>query len=248
MPSFDLSGRGALVTGSTQGIGLGIARGLQEAGANVIFHGKECDPEVGSACLPMDLTLPSAPRLLMERAFALMPRLDILVCNAGGFFDVPFLDMAPQSFDKTFALNVRAPFFLAQAFARELVQQKRPGSIILVASTNGLQAEPNSAAYDTSKGSLIMMARTLALSLADHNIRVNALAPGLIRTPLTSRWLDSNPEKREHYEKNIPLGRVGAIEDCAGTVVFLASDAGSYITGQHIVVDGGLTSQQIGPI
>ena len=245
---FDLNGRSALVTGSTQGIGRAIADALGHSGARVIYHGKEGEPEVGSLCLPLDLTQPAAPQLLMERALKIAPDLSILVCNAGGFFDAPFLEMTTGAFDKTFDLNVRAPFFLAQAFARHLVQRKRGGSIILVSSTNGLQSEPDSNAYDASKGALLSLARSLTVSLAPFEIRVNCLAPGLIRTPLTQRWIDSNVPLRAHYEKNIPLGRIGTPPDCGGAAVFLASDDARYITGQTLVVDGGLTASQIGSL
>ncbi len=221
---------------------------MGENGARVIYHGKEGEPEVGSLCLPLDLMRPAAPQLLMERALKIAPDLSVLVCNAGGFFDAPLMEMTTAAFDKTFDLNVRAPFFLAQSFARHLVQHKRGGSIILVASTNGLQSEPDSNAYDASKGALLSLARSLAVSLAPHEIRVNCLAPGLIRTPLTQRWIDSNAPLRAHYEKNIPLGRIGIPTDCAGAAVFLACDAARYITGQTLVVDGGLTASQIGPI
>ena len=143
-------------------------------------------------------------------------------------------------------LNVRAAYFLVQAFARELVARQRPGAVVIVSSTNGFQSEEESTAYDTSKGALVMMTRTLAQALAPHGIRVNGLAPGLIRTPLTIPWIDTQHEKRRHYEKKILLGRVGEAEDCAGTAVFLLSPASAYITGQVLVVDGGLTVGQIG--
>ena len=146
-------------------------------------------------------------------------------------------------------LNVRATYFLVQAFARELVARQRPGAVVIVSSTNGFQAEDDSTAYDTSKGALVMMTRTLAQSLAPHGIRVNGLAPGLIHTPLTDSWLGGKkPETRRHYEKKILLGRVGEAEDCAGTAVFLLSAASSYVTGQVLVVDGGLTVGQIGKL
>lgn len=245
---FDLTGRSALVTGSTQGIGRGIADAMGASGARVIYHGLQSDPTVGSLCLPLDLAQPAAPQLLMERALGVAPDLSILVCNAGGFFDAPLMEMTTAAFDKTFDLNVRAPFFLAQSFARHLAQHKRSGSIILVSSTNGLQSEPDSNAYDASKGALISLTRSLAVSLAPFDIRVNCLAPGLIRTPLTERWLDTKIEQRKHYEKNIPLGRIGVPLDCGPAAVFLASDEAQYITGQTLVVDGGLTASQIGPL
>jgi NAD(P)-dependent dehydrogenase (short-subunit alcohol dehydrogenase family) len=248
MPQFDLTGRGALVTGSTQGIGYAIAQSLEQAGARVVYHGLEVPAETVAHCLTMDLMQPDAPQKLMQAAFELQPELDILVCNAGGFFDVPFLEMDAARWEKTFALNVRASYFLVQAFAQKLVEENRGGTVILMSSTNGLQAEGNSTAYDSSKGTLVMMTRTLAVELAPYNIRVNCLAPGLIRTPLTARWLDTEHEKRAHYEKNVPLGRIGLPQDCAGATVFLASEAAAYITGQVLVVDGGLTISQIGPM
>jgi NAD(P)-dependent dehydrogenase (short-subunit alcohol dehydrogenase family) len=246
-PIIDLSGRAALVTGSTQGIGRAIAEALREHGARVVYHGMEANVEL-KPCLAMDLLQPESPTLLMEQAFAIAPELDIVVCNAGGFFDAPFLEMTPERWEKTFALNVYAAYFLVQSFARRLVAEQRGGSVILVSSTNGLQGEANSTAYDSSKGALVMMTRTLAVNLAEYSIRVNCLAPGLIRTPLTEKWLDAKADKRAHYEKNIPLGRIGLAEDCAGAAAFLASDAATYITGQVMVIDGGLTASQIGPL
>lgn len=238
----DLAGRTALVTGATSGIGQGIAQALEDAGAKVLRHGLEAAPDI----LQADLLQPHAPFPLMEQAFAIAPELDILVCNAGSFFDVPFLDMTPDGWEKTIHLNTRAPYFLIQAFARRMVAEKRGGSVIVVGSTNGFQPEHNSTAYDISKGAIVMLTRTLALALAQHTIRVNCLAPGLIRTPLTAAWLDQQPQKRAHYEKNIPLGRIGLPHDCGGAAVFLASPAAAYITGQILVVDGGLTLPQIG--
>ena len=247
MKKFDLSGRAALVTGSTKGIGRGIADAMQDCNARVLFHGRERPADFSDAatCLLADLMQSGAPEQLIEEAFTAAPELDILVCNAGSFFDVPFLEMTRDRFDQTQNLNVRAPYFLVQAFARKLVEVRRGGAIVIVGSTNGFQAEHDSTAYDTSKGALVMMTKTLALELAKHSIRVNSLAPGLIRTPLTERWIDTDHTARAHYEKNIPLGRIGVIDDCGAATVFLVSHAADFITGHSLVVDGGLTLSQI---
>lgn len=250
MPDFSLAQRAALVTGSSQGIGFAIASGLRDAGARVVFHGLPPRPEgipSGSPCLSHDLVQPGAPTQLIADAFTAEPALDTLVCNAGSFFDVPFLEMTRERWDKTIALNLTATYFVAQAFAQRLVAAQRPGCIVITASTNGFQAEADSTAYDTSKGALVLLTRSLAVSLAPHRIRVNGIAPGLIRTPLNEQWLTARDSGLvTHYEKKILLGRIGKADDCAGAVAFLCSEAASYITGEIITIDGGLTVVQIG--
>jgi NAD(P)-dependent dehydrogenase (short-subunit alcohol dehydrogenase family) len=251
MPSlFNLEGHAALVTGSSRGIGRAIADGLVAAGACVIYHGNRHPPDdlpAGTPYLTADLSDPTAPERLLDEALTAAPDLDLLVCNAGSFFDTPFLTMTPADWSRTIDLNVRAAYFLCQAFARRRAG-RGPGAIVVVSSTNGFQAEEDSTAYDTSKGALVMMTRTLAQALAPYRIRVNGLAPGLIRTPLTSPWVDGEPHKRAHYEKKILLGRVGESDDCAGPAIFLCAEASRYLTGQIIVVDGGLTVGQIGKL
>lgn len=246
MNAFSLEGRRALVTGSSQGIGFAIAEGLRQAGAGVTYHGIQARPETipdGSAYAQADLLDPAAP----EQIVAAAGPLDILVCNAGSFFDLPVLEMTRERWDKTLQLNLTATFFVAQAFARQAARHGRGGSIVITSSTNGFQAESDSCAYDSSKGALVMLTRSLAVSLAPHRIRVNGIAPGLIRTPLTQTWLEPRAnDLLKHYEKKILLGEVGRPDDCAGAAVFLCSDAARYITGEIIVIDGGLTVQQIG--
>ena len=252
MPPFSLAGNTALVTGSSKGIGLAIAQGLHAAGAEVVLHGNTAQPAAlppGCVAVSGDLQGADAPAALIAAAFRAKPGLDLLVGNAGSFFDVPFLEMGPDRWERTMNLNVRATYFLVQAFARELIARQRPGAIVIVSSTNGFQSEDDSTAYDTSKGALVMMTRSIAQSLAPHHIRVNGLAPGLIHTPLTDSWLGGKkPETRRHYEKKILLGRIGEPVDCAGTAVFLLAPASAYVTGQVLVVDGGLTVGQIGRI
>lgn len=247
MNSFSLAGDVALVTGSSQNIGLAIARELEAVGARVIYHGKDASrPEVPGdrVYLAEDLLARDGPANLVRAAFTAEPGLNLLVCNAGGYFDVPFLEMDAVRWDATMNLNVRATYFIAQAFTRELVARGRPGAIVTTCSTNGLQPEDDCTAYDTSKGALVMLTRTLAQSLARYQIRVNGIAPGVIRTSLNDWMLD--PPRTRHYEKKILLGRLGQPEECAGAVAFLLSPAARYITGQILVIDGGLTVGQLG--
>ena len=249
MNPFSLSGGTALVTGSTQGIGRAMALGIAAAGAEVVFHGNTARPAdlpAGAAFVPGDLLDERTPAALVDAAFGERPGLDLLVCNAGGFFDVPFLEMDLARWDRTMDLNARAAYFVVQAFTRALVGRRRQGAVVLVSSTNGFQSEEDSTAYDASKGAVVMMTRTLAQALAPHGIRVNGVAPGLIRTPFTAPSLDADPGRASHYGKKIWLGRIGDPGDCAGAAVFLLSPAAAYITGQVVVVDGGLTSGQIG--
>lgn len=248
MKAFSLEGHTALVTGSSQGIGQAIAHGLMEAGARVVHHGLQPKPsEISGAYVQADLLDQNGPVRLIEEAFQLDSALDTLVCNAGSFFDQPVLEMDEPLWEKTMRLNLRAPFLCAQSFARKRVALGGGGSIVVVTSTNGFQGEADSVAYDTSKGGLVMMIRSLAVSLAPYGIRVNGIAPGLIRTPLTATWLEPRAhDLLKHYEKKILLGRVGEPKDCAGAVSFLCSPAASYITGEIITIDGGLTVSQVG--
>jgi NAD(P)-dependent dehydrogenase (short-subunit alcohol dehydrogenase family) len=246
MKAFSLEGHAALVTGSSQGIGQAIARGLAECGARIVCHGLH-DQTSEVPYFACDLALPEAPADLIEKAFTAEPALDTLICNAGSFFDTPFLEMTGQEWGRTMNLNLSATFFLVQAFVRRRVSLGGGGSIVIVSSTNGFQAEADSVAYDTSKGGLVMMTKSLAVSLAPHGIRVNGIAPGLIRTPLTQTWMEPRAnDVLKHYEKKILLGRVGQPQDCAGAAAFLCSPAAGYITGEIIVIDGGLTTTQIG--
>ena len=165
MTPFSLAGSAVLVTGSSQGIGHAIALAAHAAGARVVLHGREAAAPAQPADCPylyIDLLTADGAARLVREAFALEPGLDRLVCNAGSFFDVPFLDVTPEIFERTLNLNVRANYFVAQAFARELVARGRAGAIVTTTSTNGFQPEDDSSAYDTSKGAMVMMTRTLA--------------------------------------------------------------------------------------
>ena len=195
----------AFVTGSTQGIGLEIAKALCEAGAGVVLHGRRTDGESLRqarsqnwlpASVPIvlgDLTepMPQGPLDVAEDALRVNPNIDMLVCNAGTFIDQPFLEMDFHVFDRTLKLNVYSQYVLIQHFARLWVRRGIRGRILLIGSINGHLSEPTHVAYDTSKGAIDAMTRSLCVSLAPHGIRVNGMAPGLIRTPLTEPALQT---------------------------------------------------------
>lgn len=246
-----LNNQSVLVTGSSSGIGLAIARSAHQAGARVIQHGIEDQPQENipeALYLQQELNGLEGPKALLESALEVDPELSLLVCNAGVCQNTPFLEMTEERWDLTMDINLKANYFLIQKFARHLQQKQLPGAVVITASINGFQAELTSSAYDVSKGGLVMMIRGLAVELADMDIRVNGIAPGLIYTEATQSGFAKNPGKMEHFERKILRRRIGEPEDCSGAAVFLLSPAASYITGEIIVIDGGLTVSQIGDL
>jgi NAD(P)-dependent dehydrogenase (short-subunit alcohol dehydrogenase family) len=248
-----LEGKRALVTGGTYGIGLGIAEAMLQAGARVAIASRKPPKDdvkqrlesQGEVCfLQADLSVADEARRCVRDAFNALEGLDALVNNAGSFFDVDFMDLTEEHFARTFDLNVRGYFLASQEFARVVGQRDFDAAIICVGSSNSIQAEHGSVLYDTSKGAIFMLMRSMAVSLGKHGIRVNGLGPGLIRTPLSSGGLASVPGAEKLLNAQMPLGRIGEIEDCGGAAVFLASDAAKYITGHMLYVDGGLTALQ----
>ena len=254
---LQLTGRQAFVTGSTQGIGLEIAAALNEAGAGVVLHGLEMDARAVAATvrcgrggcraplIPGNLAdpMPAGPIGIAEAALKLNPAIDTLVCNAGTFIDAPFLEMSYETFDKTLKLNVYSQYVLVQYFARHWVSRGIRGRILMTGSINGRLSEPVHVAYDTSKGAIDAMVRSLCVSLAPLGIRVNGMAPGLFRTPLTEPGLKDDRVRR-WMELHTPNGVVPGAEVCGGTAVFLLSDAAEHIHGQMILVDGGMSAWQ----
>ncbi len=256
MPSFTLTGKRALITGGSRGIGKGLALGLAAAGADiaVIYRQavQEAEEVVALArqagrqahAFQCDVAEVAQIPALVEHVWAEAGPLDILVNNAGLAFLEPFDQVTVASWERTMAVNVRAPFFLSQQVALRMIARGAGGRIINISSTNGFQAEAHLAPYNTSKGALELLTRSLAIDLSMHHITVNSVAPGLIQTDIGEDF-EFAEGFWEYLQEHIPLGRVGTPEDCVGAVVLLASDAGAYITGQCIVVDGGIVCEQI---
>jgi NAD(P)-dependent dehydrogenase (short-subunit alcohol dehydrogenase family) len=179
---------------------------------------------------------------LCTQILAISPTVSLLLNNAGTYCDVPFLEMDWATYQRTMRLNVDAGYFLTQALARHWVQNGIAGRVLFTGSINGELAEPDHSAYDTSKGAVRTMVRSLCVALAPHQIRVNALAPGLIATPLTQGAL--TPAAMAWMQLHTPNGQVPGPEACSGAALFLLSDEAEHVHGQTLLVDGGMSVWQ----
>ena len=254
---IDLKGHAALVTGSTKGVGRSIAEAFARAGANVVIHGRALNDDakavldhcrgygVKAEFITGDLAGPTMAAVdeVFTAAQAAMSGLDILVNNAGTYIDKPYLEMDWQTYQHTMGLNVAAPYFLTQRFARHWVEQGTRGRVLMIGSINGRLAEPVHTAYDSSKGAIEAMVKSLCVTLAPLGIRVNGLAPGLVRTPLTS-VIDRDDRFRQWMELHTPSGTVPHSDVCGGGAVFLVSDHAEHVHGQMLLVDGGMSAWQ----
>ena len=241
----------ALVTGSTQGIGLGIAERLAKEGADIIVAGRVEDERSAVAAeqvkahgrrvciLAGDISEVDTCRYLINEGAARIGPIDILVNNAGVEKPAPFWEMSEEHFDGTLGVNLKGSFFTAQAFVQHLLDTGRGGKIINISSVHEELPFPNFTAYCASKGALKLMMRNLAIELAPLGITVNNIAPGAIETPMNQALLN-DPAQLERLLCNIPLRRLGQPEDVAGLAAFLASADADYITGSTFYVDGGL--------
>jgi gluconate 5-dehydrogenase len=246
--NFDLSGRLALVTGSSRGLGLAIARGLAQAGARVLLHGRDVSRARTSArdlpnaagFLTFDVSDTDETLAAFARIKAQHGQLDILVNNAGVIPRKPLLETTDADWAAGIDSNLSAYFRIAREAARLMVPAKR-GRIIMVSSIMGFVARPTIPGYITAKAGLHGMTRALAVELAPHGITVNALAPGFFPTDSTD-VLHKNPDFNALVSTRAPMARWGDPHELEGPAVFLASDASSYMTGHVMVVDGGLTA------
>ncbi|MAE62277.1 MAG: gluconate 5-dehydrogenase [Planctomycetaceae bacterium] len=255
---FDLTGSVALVTGGSRGIGRGIALGLAEHGADVIIVYRSADAEAQSNAdairalgrkawlFKHDLAEVEQTHDLADKCWDAAGRVDILVNNAGLAYLEHFNTITIEKWNHTLAVNVDAVFFLSQRIAERMIAAQIKGRIIIITSVNGMVAEASLAHYDASKGAAELMMQSLAIELGQHGITVNAIAPGIITTEIGEESNVDFDEMTPYYKQHIPLEHeFGVVEDCVGPAVFLASAAGGYITGQHIVVDGGILCEQL---
>ena len=245
-----LAGRVALVTGSSRGIGRAIAAAMLEAGARVVLNGRDAttlavvvaDQRARGEVVAVaaDVGSPEDVDRLVGAARDTFGPVDILVNNAALANPVGhLLDVSPQRWDEVIRSNLTSVFLCTRAVAAALVADGSPGAIVNISSFGAHRAHRNLAAYDAAKGGVEAFTRAAALDLAPFGIRVNAVAPGAIRTETSG----ADPQTVRRREAPIPVGRVGEPEEIAQAVVFLASDAASYITGQCLIVDGGMTAQ-----
>lgn len=253
MSLFDLTGRVAVITGSSRGIGRAIAERMAEQGARVVISSRKAGPceEVAQAinarhgdtraiAIPANISAKEDLQRLVDETMAAFGRIDILVCNAAtNPYYGPMGGIEDDQFRKILENNVIANHWLIQMAAPQMIE-RRDGAIIIVSSIGGLKGSSIIGAYNVSKAADFQLARNLAVEFGRHNIRVNCIAPGLIQTDF-ARALWENPETLKHITATTPLQRIGQPDEIAGAAVFLASAAGTYVTGQAIVVDGGTT-------
>lgn len=254
---IDLKGHSALVTGSSKGVGRSIAEAFAKAGANVLVHGRAMGDDaqtviqncqahgVSAGFVAGDLSGPTDQAVdeVFNAAIAANPNIDILVNNAGQFFDRPFLEMTVERFEKTMRLNVASAYFLTQRFSRYWIERGIKGRVLMIGSINGRLAELGSTCYDTSKGALEMMVKTLAATLARHNIRVNGLAPGLVRTPQT-QWIDRPNSARDWIAHHTPNQQIPHSDACGAGAVYLCCDDADHVHGHMLLIDGGMSAWQ----
>ena len=244
-----LNGKSALITGASRGIGRAIAVDLARNGADVALVGRDreaLDETVAAVTaaradarahvIVADVADEAAVQAAVAETIATFGKVDIAIANAGQSIDGLMLRFKSADLDLLLDVNLKSAFYLCAAVTKPMVKA-RSGAIVLVSSIVGVAGNAGQAVYGATKAGLLGLARSLAKELGSRNVRVNAVAPGLIETAMTAKMPEA---ARAHYLQTIPLGRLGNPEDVSGVVTFLCSDASRYLTGQTIVVDGGL--------
>jgi NAD(P)-dependent dehydrogenase (short-subunit alcohol dehydrogenase family) len=250
---FDLTGKTAIVTGSSRGIGKAIAHRLAEHGANVVVSSRKADAceaaaaeinaaigRIAAISIPANIAAKEALQRLVDETRTAFGRVDILVCNAATnpYFG-PLGDISDEQFTKILQNNIISNHWLVQMCAPEM-RARKDGAIVIISSIGGLKGSPVLGAYNISKAADMQLARNLALEFGPDNVRVNTIAPGLVQTDFAKALWD-NPEILKTYTAHSCLKRIGQPDEIAGMAVFLASPAGAFTTGQTFVIDGGQT-------
>jgi gluconate 5-dehydrogenase len=246
-PLFDLTGRRALITGSSQGIGLALAQGLAAAGAGIVLNGRDpvkLDQAAatipGARALPFDVTDHHAVRRAVDGFEAEVGAIDILVNNAGMQHRTPLQDFPPEMFEKLLQTNIASVFHVGQAVARHMIGRGR-GRIVNIASVQTLLARPGIAPYTATKGAVANLTKGMATDWGPLGLNCNAIAPGYFDTPLNAA-LVADPTFSAWLTNRTPARRWGKVEELQGACVFLASDAASFVNGHTLFVDGGITA------
>lgn len=253
MSLFDMSGKSVIITGSSRGIGRAIAEEMADQGARVVISSRKAEPcaEVADAInakhgdgtaisVPANISSKEDLQNLVDTTMAAFGKVDVLVCNAASNpYYGPMAGITDDQFEKVLQNNIISNHWLMQMVLPQMVERK-DGAIVLVSSIGGLKGSPIIGAYNISKAADFQLARNLATEYGKHNIRVNCIAPGLIKTDF-ARALWENPDNLKRSLASTPMARIGEPEEIAGAAVFLASKAGAYVNGQMIVVDGGTT-------
>jgi NAD(P)-dependent dehydrogenase (short-subunit alcohol dehydrogenase family) len=247
---FSLAGKVAIITGGRRGIGRAIALALAEAGADVALGDRVIDDgeleavaaeikklKRRSIAVQADITKKAEVDSLVQKTLAELGTIDILVNNAAMNIRAPLLELNEEGWDKVIDTDLKGYYLCSQAAGKVMVKQKR-GNIINIASTAAMYTAPEMGAYCIAKAGVVMLTRMLAVELAQYNIRVNAVAPSMVKTKF-SQPLWADPKSLKEIEAGIPLGRLAEPADIVGPVLFLASEASAYITGHTLVVDGG---------
>ena len=244
---FNLAGRRALVTGSSQGIGLALATGLVAAGADVVLNGRDAGKLAaaranlpGALSLTFDATDHDAVRAAVDGFESAVGPIDILVNNAGMQYRAPLEDFPAAEFDRLLQTNIASVFHVGQAVGRHMIRRKR-GKIINICSVQTALARPSIAPYTATKGAVGNLTKGMATDWAKYGLNCNAIAPGYFDTPLNAA-LVADPAFTAWLEKRTPAGRWGKVQELVGACIFLASDASSFVNGHILYVDGGITA------